>query len=131
MYGGLRAIWLGLWSLGIAARFGLPETIIRFGYDLGVHGLGDDLLCTAVLRELRRRRQGELWMMSNHPELFAGSGDADRVLPLDGLYDFFSKMWRREFQTMVVLNDEQSIPLPNRCCRIPSCRHTTISKTAM
>ena len=102
MYSGTRAIWLGLWSLGIAAQFGLPEVIIRFGHGLGIHGLGDDLLCTAVLRELRRRRKGELWMISNHPELFGCTGDADRVFPIDRVYDFFSKMWGREFRTMMV-----------------------------
>jgi hypothetical protein len=111
MYSGARAIWLGLRSLGIAAQFGLPEVIIRFGYGLGIHGLGDDLLCTAVLRELRRRRQGELWMISNHPELFGSTGDADRVFPIDRVYDFFSKMWGREFRTMVVLSPPNAFSL--------------------
>jgi hypothetical protein len=54
--------WSVARSVDIARRFGLPEVIIRFGY-----GLGDDLLCTAVLRELRKRRRGELWMISNYP----------------------------------------------------------------
>ena len=72
-------------SLAIATRFGLPEVIIRFGY-----GLGDDLLCTAVLHELRNRHRGESWMISNHPELFAGLNDANRVLPPDDVYGTFA-----------------------------------------
>jgi hypothetical protein len=66
-------------------RFGLefavrckprPALLIYFGF-----ALGDDLLCTAVLRELRRRGRERLLMISDHPELFAGNPDAD-IRPL-------------------------------------------------
>jgi hypothetical protein len=36
-------------------------------------------------------------MISDHPELFVGNSDVDRVFPLDGIYETFSKMWQREF----------------------------------
>ncbi len=53
-----------------------PALLIYFGF-----ALGDDLLCTAVLRELRQRGRNRLLMISDHPELFAGNPDAD-VRPL-------------------------------------------------
>ena len=66
-------------------------------------------------------------MITNHPELFATTGDADCVLPLDGVYDFFSKMWRREFRTMVVLSaSDQSIPL-RRHVIAEMCAHAGIT----
>jgi hypothetical protein len=49
-----------------------PAMLLYFGF-----ALGDDLLCTAVLRELRRRGRDRLLLMSSHPELFADNPDAD------------------------------------------------------
>jgi ADP-heptose:LPS heptosyltransferase len=43
--------------------------------------LGDNLLCTAVLRELRRRGQRDLWMMTPCEELFRGNDDVDATVP--------------------------------------------------
>ena len=48
---------------------------------------GDDMVCTAVLRELRRRGEADLGMVSNHPELFLGSEDVRCVLPAGDAYD--------------------------------------------
>jgi hypothetical protein len=48
------------------------------------HGLspGDDLICSAALRELRKRRGSQaLAIVSNYPELFSGNNDADYVFP--------------------------------------------------
>lgn len=55
-----------------------PDVVLTYG-----GGLGDDLLCTAVFHELKARGRRSLWMMSNHPELFAGNPDVDVVLPDD------------------------------------------------
>jgi hypothetical protein len=58
---------------------GLPGTLLLFG----TVSYGDDLLCTAVFHELKKRGRRRLWMMSRLPELFAGNPDVDRVLPID------------------------------------------------
>lgn len=47
--------------------------------------MGDDLLCTAVLREARQR--GEPFaIMTARPELFTGNPDPERILPVDDDY---------------------------------------------
>jgi hypothetical protein len=51
----------------------------------GPLSLGDDLLCTAVLREARQRGT-PFAMMTNRPELFAGNPDPARLLPIDDHY---------------------------------------------
>ena len=55
----------------------LPRLLLYFGF-----APGDDLLFTAVLRELRRQGQDGLLMVSNHRELFIGNDDAAEVIPL-------------------------------------------------
>jgi hypothetical protein len=59
---------------------------------------GDDLLCTAVLRELRNRGYRNLWMVSNFPELFCGVNDASRVLPVHEKIKDLAMMWRRSIR---------------------------------
>src|SRR4029077_18655590 len=54
-----------------------PKVLLYFGF-----AAGDDLLCTAVLRELRRRDRGDLLMVSDHRELFIGNSDPAYVRPL-------------------------------------------------
>jgi ADP-heptose:LPS heptosyltransferase len=51
----------------------------------GPLSLGDDLLCTAVLREARQRGV-PFAMFTARPELFAGNSDPSRVLPIDDYY---------------------------------------------
>ena len=53
---------------------GRPEAVLFFG-----HGIGDDLLCTAVARELKKRGTGKLLMFSKHPALFEGNPDIAAV----------------------------------------------------
>jgi ADP-heptose:LPS heptosyltransferase len=56
---------------------GLPNKILFYGLSPG-----DDLLCTAVLRELRQRdHNAVIVMMSNFPELFVGNHDVAYVVP--------------------------------------------------
>jgi len=63
---------------GIAVPAGVslppPRVVVYFG-----EALGDNLLCTAVLRELRRRNVRPVWMMTRFPELFAPAADVDVV----------------------------------------------------
>ncbi len=50
-------------------------------YSIG-GGLGDELMCTPVLREIRRRNPyGHLTFISRHPELFRGHAALDAVEP--------------------------------------------------
>lgn len=57
-------------------RNGLPKEIVEFP-----GGIGDDLLCTAVLHELRRRGHSPPWMMSEYAPLFANNPDVRVVVP--------------------------------------------------
>ena len=63
------------------ARWGLPQRSLLFG----PLSLGDDLLCTAVLREARLRNQ-PFAMFTNRPELFAGNTDPAKIIPIDNYF---------------------------------------------
>lgn len=76
------------WS---ALRLGVPKVLLNFG-----DAPGDDLLCTAVFRELRKRGHGQLWMMSKHPALFAGNRDVARVVPPEDRYRDHAAAWRAQ-----------------------------------
>jgi len=73
----------GAWATAELVRSGRPRHVVHF-YG---RSLGDDLMCTAVLREMRRRGYRSVWMMSRFPELFAHNTDVDRVVPHDQRYD--------------------------------------------
>ena len=62
-------------------RWGLPARSLLFG----PLSLGDDLLCTAVLREARQRGR-PFTMMTARPELFRGNHDPAKVIPIDDDY---------------------------------------------
>lgn len=53
---------------------GRPEHVLFFG-----HGIGDDLLCTAVARELKKRGTGRIVMLSKHPSLYQKNPDIHAV----------------------------------------------------
>ena len=55
---------------------GIPTRFLFYGLSPG-----DDLLCTAVLRELWQRGERRVAMVSNHSKLFLGNPDAACVLP--------------------------------------------------
>jgi hypothetical protein len=100
----LTAFVMGLFYVGTG--FGLPKVLIFFGY-----APGDDLLCTAVLRELRERGQDKLLMISNHPGLFVNNDDATYVRAVTGqhlaagsdpaLYRQFARIWRGDFKKII------------------------------
>lgn len=69
------------------ARWGLPRRSLLFG----PLSLGDDLLCTAVLRETRRRGT-PFTMMTARPELFLGNPDPAGIIPIDN--DFVAGLRR-------------------------------------
>src|SRR5258706_6186578 len=55
-------------------RLGRPDRLIFFG-----QGLGDDLLCTTVAHELKKRGAGRIVMLSKYPSLFEQSPDLAAV----------------------------------------------------
>lgn len=64
-----------------AFRHGWPDVLIHFG-----SAPGDSLLCSTILRELRKRGKNKLWIITDHNELFDGNHDVDRVVPVDSFY---------------------------------------------
>ena len=78
----------GLGAAGLRLlRHGRPRRVLLFG----PLSLGDDLLCTAVLREARLRRR-PFAMMTNRPELFRGNPDPAAIIPI---HDYFAALLRR------------------------------------
>ena len=76
--------WLDTFAFGlrfVATRTPRPKMLLYFGY-----APGDDLLCTAVMRELRKRGRDGLLMVSDHRELFEGNQDPAYVRPLWARY---------------------------------------------
>lgn len=69
------------------ARYGRPEMFITA---VGA-GIGDDLLCTVIFRELRQRNQHKFWSMSKHPELYLYNKDIEMVVPPYDRYDTLMK----------------------------------------
>jgi ADP-heptose:LPS heptosyltransferase len=75
-----------LWTMQQLLLLGQPNYL--FWMDSGI---GDDLMCSALFRELRKRGQHRLWMMTHWPELFANNPDFDVVLPVDYRYIGFAR----------------------------------------
>ena len=75
------------------ARHGCPARTLLFG----PLSLGDDLLCTTVLREARRRGI-PFSMMTGRPEIFANNPDPSGLIPVD---DYYARALRRLGRTVV------------------------------
>lgn len=91
-----------------AAGRRLPDRLLFFGLLPG-----NDLLCTAVLRELRKRGSENVWMISDHPELFEEMHDASNVVPITSRYARFAKWWPREVELLQYVQfdeDDEMIP---------------------
>ena len=57
------------------ARLGFPRHFFH-----GTGGLGDDLMCTTVFRELKKRGAGRIVMATPRPGIFQNNPDVDTVL---------------------------------------------------
>lgn len=114
--------WIGVFAFGlrfVVMRAPRPRMLLYFGF-----ALGDDLLCAAVLRELRKRGADRLLMVSDHRELFIGNTDVDYVRPLwkryypDGstvaICRRFTRIWGGEFNRLeyapIAGNDRRRAP---------------------
>ena len=56
-------------------RLGFPSR-----YFMGTGGIGDDLMCTAIFRELKKRGRGSIAMVTRHPGLFENNGDVEKIV---------------------------------------------------
>jgi hypothetical protein len=128
--------WIDTFAFGLrfaATRETRPAMLLYFGF-----ALGDDLLCTAVLRELRRRGRDRLLMISNRPELFADNPDAE-VRPLWPRYSpdgstvaicrRYSRLWGGEFirlEYAPLAGDDRSRP-PGRHIIAEMCARAHIT----
>jgi ADP-heptose:LPS heptosyltransferase len=56
-------------------RLGFPGR-----YFVGTGGIGDDLMCTTIFRELKKRGRGSIAMATRHPGLFEHNADVDKII---------------------------------------------------
>jgi hypothetical protein len=71
----------------LLAQHGRPALFIN---SVGA-GIGDDVLCTAMFRELCRRGQSDFWITSRHPELYRYNPDVKVIVPPLSRYDIMLK----------------------------------------
>ena len=121
---GLRD-WIDTFAFGlcfVGSRSLRPKVLLYFGY-----APGDDLLSTAVLRELRKRGKDRLLMVSDHKGLFEGNPDPAYVHPLWARYSpdcstvsicrRFVQIWGGQFTRL------EYAPLAGNDRREPPSRH--------
>ena len=65
-------------ALKASIRRSVRGSLLSFGGGFG--GIGDDLLCTTVARELYRRQGRRIWIISSYRELFQGNRDVYGVV---------------------------------------------------
>lgn len=70
-------------ALAFLARHGRPDVLINA---VGA-GIGDDLLCTAIFRELQTRGRKNFWVRSKYPELYEHNDDVNVLVPTLNRYD--------------------------------------------
>lgn len=103
------------------ATWGVPARALVFG----PKSLGDDLLCTAVLREARRRGT-PFTMFTARPELFAGNPDPAAIRPIDNHYLALLRSWRRPAISPYYASAKPGVPdadvLPPRHAIAEMCR---------
>lgn len=52
-----------------------PDIVVSFG-----NGLGDDLLCTILVKQLKTAGYKNVWMKTRHPDIFKGNLAVDKVV---------------------------------------------------
>ena len=113
------------WFVGAGLRHGCPERILHFGI-----APGDDLLCTIVARELARRGEKKIWMMSKNAELFQNNTDVEKVVPVDYRFRDYAwvrgKKWQQLEYARMDLKRDMSVP-PARHILAELCGRAEIS----
>jgi ADP-heptose:LPS heptosyltransferase len=64
-----------VFGLGNRVRLGFPSH-----YFVGTGGIGDDLMCSTVFRELKKRSSRRIAMTTLFPEMFEKNRDVDRII---------------------------------------------------
>lgn len=108
-------------------RAGLPQILLTFR-----GGIGDQLLCTAVLHEFRQRGYCGLWMMSEPPELFLHNPDVDAIVPPDKNIALFAKWLKRKIifpSYAIYLPTEDRDIIPTRHIIAAMCQLSGLSGT--
>ena len=85
------------------------DCFIYFG-----HGIGDDLLCTIVIKQLKaEKKYDNIWMLTHHPVLFRKSPDVAKVINLKRI------RYRRNTKFFRILAEQQNIQFytPTYCSR--------------
>jgi hypothetical protein len=72
---------LRLWGIRELMRRGRPNMVLHL-----VAGIGDELLCSCIMHELRHRNHRNVWLMTSHPDLFRHNPDSGQLLPPDLRY---------------------------------------------
>lgn len=83
------------WVLKAFRNHGIPGMLFHFGV-----APGDDLLCTAMFRELSSRSCNNIWLMSGHPQIFSGNADLAQVVPPDDRFRDYAAIWGVPFQLL-------------------------------
>ncbi len=113
------------WEAGHVMRWGRPSLVVAYG-----DGFGDHLLCTSLFRELRKRGQSGLWMMSGHHALFGGNTDVDAVVPRDWRYPVLAQRWGGKSvmpdYAQIIESEDRSVP-PKRHIISCMCERAGIS----
>ena len=117
--------WIDSLTFGlrfVRSRSLRPNVLLYFGY-----APGDDLLSTAVLRELRKRGGDRLLMVSDHKGLFEGNPDPAYIHPLWARYSRdhstvsicrrFVRIWGGQFTRL------EYAPVAGNDRREPPSRH--------
>jgi ADP-heptose:LPS heptosyltransferase len=52
-----------------------PSIVLNFG-----NGMGDDLLCTIILKQLKEKKIGGIWFKTLYPEIFKQNRNVDKVI---------------------------------------------------
>lgn len=86
-------------------KYGYPQFILYFGI-----APGDDLLCTAVIYELKKRGVKKIWMASNHPEIFNNNDEVSCIIPFHPLIFHHPKFHLLEYARHNFHNDTCDIP---------------------
>ncbi|GJG88437.1 hypothetical protein tb265_36180 [Gemmatimonadetes bacterium T265] len=96
-------------AIGLRMRHTAPRLVLAYA-----GGIGDDLLMTVVLRELRRRNYGGVWIISEYPDLFRYNDDPELVLRSDRRYEFWMRAFGWDFvmpwYSHMVPGEDRDIP---------------------
>jgi ADP-heptose:LPS heptosyltransferase len=92
-----RAEWLPSFARVKSFAWAARKVVAAGGFpDIGFYfngGVGDELMCSAVARELKQRGAGKIWVFTSAPEVFAGNPDLIAV-PADWRLHRFCDFFR-------------------------------------